>query len=241
MLNRSSCRGLNGAIMSNQFGAYIFRDLLPTKEREAPEPIPEDPATDLELSFDGLAPSTCAQYRSALKALDAWRKDRPVTDRNLALYLRHRDEKDRITLSMGRGIVQAAKFREVALDRPSPVGRLVKAGLKRLGREAAVRGRGKAKGLRLADVETLCTHCERLLSLYGVQDAALFHVMFDGALRCSEAHGLNVEDVRGAERGEGLTIRIRRIKDGPGRKRICSLHRSHCRPEAPALDRTPWD
>ena len=42
--------------MSNQFGAYFFFDLLPTKEREAPEPVPEDPATDLELSFDGLAP-----------------------------------------------------------------------------------------------------------------------------------------------------------------------------------------
>ncbi len=54
MLNRKGYETFNGGIMSNQFGAYIFRDLLPTKEREAPEPIPENPATD-----------------SALKALDA--------------------------------------------------------------------------------------------------------------------------------------------------------------------------
>ena len=119
--------------------------MFPTKEREAPEPIPEDPATDLELSFDGLAPSSRAQYRSALKALDAWRQGRPLTDRNLALYLRHRDEKDRITFSTGRGIVQAAKFWAQALGQPSPVGRLVKAGLKRLGREAAVREAGERR------------------------------------------------------------------------------------------------
>ena len=210
--------------MSNQFGAFSFFNLLPTEERGAPEPIPEDPATDLELAFGGLAPSSRAQYRSALKALDAWRQGRPVTDRSLALYLRYRDQRDRSTLSTGRGIVQAAKFRAEALGHPSPAVRFVKAELKRLGRETAGRGRGKAKGLRLADVETLCTHCEQLLSLYGVQDAALFHVMFDGALRCSEAHGLNVEDVRGAERGEGLNLVIRKSKtDQKGRGAIASI------------------
>lgn len=197
--------------MSNQFGAFTVFSVLPTEKREAPEQIPED-TTDLELALDGLAPSSPAQYRSALKALDAWRQDRPLTDRTLALYLRHRDDTDRITLSTGRGIVQAAKFRAEALDQPSPAGRLVKAGLKRLGRKAAGRGRGKAKGLRLHEVEKMAGYCERLLSLYGVRDAALFHVMFDGALRCSEAHGLNVEDVREAERGDGVNIHIRRSK-----------------------------
>ena len=159
MSNRDRYEELNGGIMSNQFGAYFFCDLLPTKEREAPEPVPEDPATDLELSFGGLAPSSRAQYRSALKVLDAWSQGRPITDRNLALDLRHRDEKDRITLSTGRGIVQAAKFRAQALGQPSPVARLVKAGLKRLGREAAERGRGKAKGLKgQAIIGRMVTH-----------------------------------------------------------------------------------
>ena len=210
--------------MSNQFGAFSFFNLLPTEERGAPEPIPEDPATDLELSFGGLAPSSRAQYKSALKALDAWRQGRPVTDRSLALYLRHRDQRDRITLSTGRGIVQAARFRAEALGQPSPAARFVKAELKRLGREAAGRGRGKAKGLRLADVETLCAHCERLPSLYGVRDSALFHTMFDGALRCSEAHGLNVEDVRETEQGDGLTVRIQRSKtDQEGRGAVASI------------------
>ena len=120
--------------------------------------------------------------------------------------------------------MQATKFRTQALGQPSPVGRLVKAGLKRLGREAARRGRGKAKGLRLADVETLCKHCERLLSLYGIRDAALFHVMFDGALRCSEAHGLNVEDIRETDSGEGLNLVIRKSKtDQEGRGAIASI------------------
>ena len=224
MLNRSRCRELNGGIMSNQFGAFTVFNLLPTKEQEAPEPIPEDAATDLELAFGGLAPSIRAQYRSALKALDAWRQGPPLTDRTLALYLRHRDQRDRITLSTGRGIVQAGKFRAKAQGQPSPVGRLMEAGLKRLGHETAGRGREKAKGLSLADVETLCTHCERLLSLYGVRDVALFHTMFDGALRCSEAHGLNVEDVRETEQDGGLTVRIQRSKtDQEGRGSVASI------------------
>ena len=100
----------------------------------------------------------------------------------------------------------------------------MEAGLKRLARETAGRGRGKAKGLRLADVETLYTHCERLLSLYGVRDAALFHVMFDGALRCSEAHGLDVSDLRQAERGDGFNVQIRRSKtDQAGKGAVAKI------------------
>ena len=115
MLNRSRCGRLNGDIMSNQFGAFSVFGALPIREQEAPEPIPEDAATDLELAFGRLAPSSRAQYKSALKTLDAWWQDRPLTDRTLALYLRYRDKRDRITLSTGRGIVQAAKFRAKAL------------------------------------------------------------------------------------------------------------------------------
>ena len=65
MPNRKGYGGLSGGIMSKQFGAFLFFNLFPTEERGAPEPIPGDPATDLELAFGGLAPSSRAQQIGA--------------------------------------------------------------------------------------------------------------------------------------------------------------------------------
>lgn len=84
--------------------------------------------------------------------------------------------------------------------------------MQRIVREGAGEGRGKAKGLRLHDVERMAGYCDGLCSLYGVRDAALFCVMFDAALRVSEAHGLNVTDLRETDKGEGLNLIIRRSK-----------------------------
>ena len=56
MLNRKGHGGISGGIMSQQFGAFTVFNLLPTREQDAMEPIPEDAATDLELAFGGLSP-----------------------------------------------------------------------------------------------------------------------------------------------------------------------------------------
>ncbi len=103
--------------MGKQFrprNAFSFLDLIPPEERGGPDPpTEEDQATDLELAFRSLAPSSI------------------------------------------RGNVEAVRFRCKALEQPLPIGKGVANELRRIVRDGAGRGRGKAKGLRLHEVEKM--------------------------------------------------------------------------------------
>ena len=107
-----------GYVMGKQFRPRIsFLDLIPPEERGGPDLSTEkDHATDLELAFGSLAPSSPAQYKSALKRLDAWLGRWELDDKRLGLYLRDRDQFGWLAPSSIRGIVEAARFRCKALE-----------------------------------------------------------------------------------------------------------------------------
>ena len=206
--------------MQHQFKGNLFNAVLPpaaVSEEGCPTPdttrqAPEEEANlDLEMAYSSLASGTARQYRLRLAKLDRWLGPHELTDRRLALYLREQDKAGLAPTTI-KNFVAAVSFRSKALEQTPPVGKYTTATLRRIVRDAAGRGRGKAKGLRRDEVERMASYCEGLYSLQGLRDAALFSVMFDGLLRVSEAHGLNVEDLRETDSGEGLNVVIKRSK-----------------------------
>ena len=187
-----------------------------------PNPWELDLDCDFELAMSALAPLTRRQYRSAWKQFDAWRGDRPVNDRNLAQYCWHRfkipvywngQKRDLAPITI-RGDIQAVQFRSVNSEQPNPVGPKTKAIMKAISRDGAGRGRGAARGLLEEEIQAMCQHCENEFSLWGLRDAALFLCMWDGLLRCSEACGIDVSDLRETDDPEdnGMKILIRKSK-----------------------------
>ena len=199
-----------------------FRRQLEADRKLEPVPRELDLDCDFELAMSALAPLTRKQYRSVWKQFDAWRGDRPISDRLLAEYCWYRfktpvdwnGEKRNLVPITIRGDIQAVQFRATNTEQPDPVGPKTKAIMKAISRDGAERGRGQAKGLREEEVQKMCRHCENEFSLWGVRDAALFATMWDGLLRCSEACGLDVADLRETEdpKDHGMNILIRKSK-----------------------------
>ena len=65
-------------------------------------------------------------------------------------------------------------------------------------------------GGRQEEVKAMCQHCNSDYSLCGLRDAALFSCMWDGLLRCSEACGLDVADLRDTDDPGDLHVRLLR-------------------------------
>lgn len=66
------------------------------------------------------------------------------------------------------------------------------------------------EGGRQEEVKAMCQHCNSDYSLWGLRDAAFFSCMWDGPLRCSEACGLDVADLRDTDDPDDLHVRLLR-------------------------------
>ncbi|MCY3875136.1 MAG: tyrosine-type recombinase/integrase [Rhodobacteraceae bacterium] len=162
------------------------------------------------------APATTRAYESALRALDAWLADKPVTDTTLAEYLRHRHDTDGVSYATLEVIRAAVRFNAKLADVQSPDGSETALVLRRARRTAAARGRGQVAGVRWEQVDAAAAAAvasNRGSSAAGIRDAALLAVMSDAMLRVGEASALDWQDIVREADGSGRLI-VRRSKMG---------------------------
>ena len=181
-----------------------------TKTRERIARGEATAADKLRVAFEGLAPNTQRSYQRILKVADKFFDGVEITDSRLAEYLRHRFEHEGVSFSVLRQIVCAVRFRAKARGEKNPVETMCSDVLRRFRRQAASRGRGKAKALLQADVSKMVEHCE-VRGIIGARDAAMISLGFECLLRVSELVGLRVDDLAPGEDGHGSLL-IRRSK-----------------------------
>ena len=152
-------------------------------------------ASELEPYLLGLAPATRKAYGSELRKADAYFDGNPIDDDSLPEYLlwRHREMGlAPATILVG---IRALTWRAKKLGEPVPFGEKSKSVLQFIQREGVGRGRGKVTALLREDLEKMVDCCEAENTLLSRRDAAVLSVMFDAALRISEASAIQVEHV----------------------------------------------
>ena len=178
---------------------------------------------------DSRAPNTRAQYRSAGKAWAEWsalngHATLPAAPEAIAAYLAELADtgKAASTIRAARAAIGAA-HRDAGLDDPT-ANEGVRRVLKGLSRQAAGRGRGQAQGLSADDVAGILAtaHLPRRTGRgmesieaaeeRGAVDRAIAGLLFQGALRRSEAAALKWADIADATDGGGVRVTVRRSK-----------------------------
>ena len=150
----------------------------------------------LTVALASLAKRTQANYRGHMRRLDDWLEATgagELTDATLAEYMLHLLDEGKAARSIEQ-VIPVVRFRARALDQPPPTGRMVEMMRRRVRRETAGRGKGKAKGLTLEEIEAMIRKAESAPVGRRPKDAALMAVMFYAGLRAGEAGALRVED-----------------------------------------------
>ena len=154
---------------------------------------------------DSISPNTARAYRAALRGLDAYLAGRPLDDAALAAYLGKLDTDGKSPAS-AKLVLAAVRKRAELAGESDPVGPATSAaaeGFTRNGRSE--RGRGQAPALDVDAIAEIAGQCDKPL------DRAIVLVMFQGALRRSEAAALEWRDVEPAAGIPGafrLTVRV---------------------------------
>ena len=177
-----------------------------------------------QLITDSLAKNTRRTYSSALAQLDAWLDGRELNDENLADYLGHLDDQGKAPATASIAVT-AARFYARMLEEPSPAGPLTEMALKGFRREGrAERGRGQSSAFTDAEVKLMQRRaCEprprgrgmekkETAEARGAVDAALVGVLYQGALRRSEAAAMQWRDVKRGRNKGTLLIKVRKSK-----------------------------
>ena len=86
-----------------------------------------------------------------------------------------------------------------------PVGMWTEDALKGFKRTATGRGGGQARGVSAEDVAAVLATARA----YGLEDAAIAALLFQGGLRRSEIAALRWRDVRDAADGQGIPVAVR--------------------------------
>ena len=178
---------------------------------------------------DSRAPNTRAQYRSALKAWVAWtvaegHRPLPAAPEVVAIYLARmaQDGKAASTIRAARAAIGAA-HRDAGLANPVH-DEDVKRRVKGLERQTTGRGRGQAQGLTADDVAGILAVADRprrtgrgwespeAAAERGAVDRAIAGLLFQGALRRSEAAALTWADITDATDGAGIRVTVRTSK-----------------------------
>ena len=178
---------------------------------------------------DSRAPNTRAQYRSAGRAWAEWsalngHATLPAAPEAVAAYLAELADtgKAASTIRAARAAIGAA-HRDAGLDDPTAHDG-VRRVLKGTARQAAGRGRGQATGLTADDVAGILAVADRprrtgrgwespeAAAERGAVDRAIAGLLFQGALRRSEAAALKWGDVADATDGAGVRVTVRTSK-----------------------------
>ena len=171
---------------------------LPAERREA-----------AALALEARAPATRRAYRAALARLDIWLAGRPLTDATLAAHVAALAQAGLAPASIGQGVAAAAFLAKVA-GWPNPRGSMTADALRIARRDHADRGRGQARAVtaeQVAEIIGIARQAGRTM------DAAIAGVLFQAALRRSEAAALEWRDIEAAPNTPGaMLVRVRRSK-----------------------------
>ena len=180
------------------------------------------PPTTRRLAAHSLSANTRAAYTRAVRQFDAWRGAAPATDATLAAYLGELFEQGRAPATAALAVA-AVTFR-AALTKDTVRGPLTDRVLAGFRRDGADRGRGQAAPL-LADAfaAILATADQRretgrgresgrIAARRAALDKALAAVLFQGALRRSEAAALEWRDIAPATTAGAILLTVRRSK-----------------------------
>ena len=180
------------------------------------------PPTTRRLAAHSLSANTRAAYTRAVRQFDAWRGAAPATDATLAAYLGELFEQGRAPATAALAVA-AVTFR-AALTKDTVRGPLTDRVLAGFRRDGAARGRGQAAPL-LADAfaAILATadqrretgrgrESARIAARRAALDKALAAVLFQGALRRSEAAALEWRDIAPATTAGAILLTVRRSK-----------------------------
>lgn len=191
-----------------------------------PEVLPARQAGEAtkRLWTDAIAANTRRAYTSALASLDHWLGDRPLTDEALAAYLGHLDEEGKAP-GTAELAVTAARFRAKVLEQPSPAGPQTEMALKGFRREGrAERGRGQSDPFTADQVQLMQGRAfeprprgrgmesAALATERGRVDAALVGLLFQTAMRRSEAAALEWRDIEPGRDAGTLLVTVRKSK-----------------------------
>ena len=197
---------------------------VPAGGAQAPIPVVDEAAA--ALVRDSYAANTRMAYAGALRALETWLGDTPLSDASLANYLGFLDSAGAAPAT-ARMVVAAVKARSKLDSSPSPVGGAATLALKGFARGGrSDRGRGQAPALtadQIADIANAASP----------RDKALVLVMFQACLRRSEASRLVWGDITPAVMGDAYRVRVRRSKTNQDGKPDNRLVKGHA---AKALD-----
>ena len=210
-------------------GATMTTAVAPLTETLPADLSAADRARIEQAIEDSRAPNTRAQYRSAGRAWAEWsalngHATLPAAPEAIAAYLAELadDGKAASTIRAARAAIGAA-HRDAGLDDPT-AHEGVRRVLKGTSRQAAGRGRGQATGLTADDVAGILAVADRprrtgrgwespeAAAERGAVDRAIAGLLFQGALRRSEAAALKWADVADATDGAGVRVTVRRSK-----------------------------
>ena len=178
--------------------------------------------TTRQLADHSLSANTRDAYARALRQFDAWRGNEPATDATLADYLAALFDAGRAPATAAL-VVAAVTFRATLAGAPvrGPRTDRVLAGFRRDGAE---RGRGQAAPLSADAFAAILATADRrretgrgresarVAARRSAIDKALAAVLFQGALRRSEAAALEWRDVAPATTANAILVTVRRSK-----------------------------
>ena len=166
------------------------------------------------------AAGTVRVYRSALKGLDAWHRERGLSysDASMAEFVHdmHRARKAPATIAKTLAavsyIVKRSKETPGAPDTPNPIGPFTKRAMKAARKAGADRGPGQVAGVQWGQADAAAAQAANGGgSLSGLRDAAMIAVASDGLLRVAELVAVTVGDVEARADGSGV-LTIKRSK-----------------------------
>ena len=167
---------------------------------------------------DCYAPNTRRAYAGALRTLDEWLGDTPLTDVSLADYLGELHAVG-ASPSTARMVVAAVKARSKFDSTPNLVGPATNLAMRGFARRGRF-GRGQAPALTADEIADIANVASAL-------DRALVLVMFQACLRRSEAAGLVWGDITSAAIGDAYRVRVRRSKTNRNGKPDHRLVKGH--------------
>ena len=171
--------------------------------------LPEDRAGAAALALEARAPATRRAYRAALERLDATLAGRPLSDATLAEHVFRLAADGLAPASIAQAAAAAAFLARVA-GWANPRGAMTADALRIVKRSHAERGRGQARPVGAEDVAAIIATARREGR---DKDAAIAGVLFQAALRRSEAAALEWRDIEpAADIAGALRIRVRRSK-----------------------------
>ncbi|MDE0717860.1 MAG: tyrosine-type recombinase/integrase [Rhodospirillaceae bacterium] len=179
------------------------------KNMPAVASLPADRREAAALALEARAPSTRRSYRTALARLDRFLAGRPLTDATLAEHVRALADDGMAPATIGIAAAAAAFLAGIA-GWPNPRGTMTADALKIVRRDHADRGRGRARSVTADEVTAIIAVARQAER---DKDAAIAGLLFQAALRRSEAAALEWRDIEPAADIPGaLLIRVRQKK-----------------------------